>query len=596
MRTNTVLSFLFLILVSRKSVRCHLSSLFSVNSADYQLFVQQHNHFYKLISENAKLHDKSMNGDAGDTIGDVSSDSDNRDEVIDDSLKVQNENIADGIADLDVLENDESEGSDDSNDDNPDDEENIRQCLVEDSIHVDNPVSVLRINEETQKENISILLGHVWSEYIQKRPSFDAIQNKLILSDIPRAAALRANGTDHRSFQRQLLAQFTSPLTRSAQRALWLDPEFVLTLRGQLVLATPDANNGNHDNSPEHYNRGLKLSCPSGTSTIVKAIVTALVQSVNADFVIINRRTIDSVRHKAIERYEIRSESISTASIIESLLNFLHGSKIRSVVCLQDEMKWFAHQYGVSQVFIKELQRDYSNIFFLHVDPEPPLVFGYSPAEARAKQQGPSVASLSQDPSTGGNPQFSFPFSPQSFPIADGNRQQPSGKLQSNMKSAHSTGPSPSVFQNANPLNNQIPMTVGQSFQILIKNGSASISPIPSIVPPGAMPPAGLPPGMMSGMMPFTGIVPPGMTPFGMMPPPPPGMMMPPGAMGGNPHAMPNPPDSLMRKIIEHRQKKQREGVSDDELGLTEEDMRVFMSDPSNRAAMQVITGKMLTK
>ena len=52
---------------------------------------------------------------------------------------------------------------------------------------------------------------------------------------------------------------------------------------------------------------------------------------------------------------------------------------------------------------------------------------------------------------------------------------------------------------------------------------------------------------------------------------------------------MPNPPEALMRKIVEHRQKKQQDGASEDDLGLTEEDMRMFMSDPSNRAAMQVL-------
>ena len=93
--------------------------------------------------------------------------------------------------------------------------------------------------------------------------------------------------------------------------------------------------------------------------------------------------------------------------------------------------------------------------------------------------------------------------------------------------------------------------------------------------------PPGMPPGMMPGMMPFPGMVPPGMTPFGMMPP---GMMPPGGAIGGG---MPNPPDALMRKIVEHRQKKQREGVNEEDLGLTEEDMRMFMSDPSNRAAIR---------
>ena len=372
-----------------------------------------------------------------------------------------------------------------------------------------------------------------------------------------------------------------SPLSRSPQQALWLDPEFVLTLRGQLILATPDANPNNSDSpSPEHYNRGLKLICPSGTSTIVKAIVTALVQSVNADFVIINRRTIDSVRYKVSQQHDIPSESLSTAAIVQSLFKFLHKSNVRSVVCLQDEMKWFVRQSGVSQLFTSELQQSRSNVFLLHVDPEPPLAFGYSPSEARAKQQGPSVASLSQDQSGGGNPQFSFPFSPQSFPNTEGNKQQSSNKMNTNLKPSSST--SSSGGPHPNQLSNQMPVTIGQSFQITIKNGSASISPIPSIVPPGSMPP-GMPPGMMPGMMPFPGMVPPGMTPFGMMPP---GMMPPGGAIGGG---MPNPPDALMRTIVEHRQKKQREGVNEEDLGLTEEDMRMFMSDPSNRAAMQVI-------
>ena len=527
-------------------------------------------------------------------------------EIIQSDTKSESYNNAD-------IRNDETEDNneddDDDDDENDDDNDSPSPSDDNDGSTVDitstKLTSFIEKNDDEikyqhnlkEQEHLNDVIMSIWNEYIENSTSSDihntsTLSAANVVSEHSHAFLLRANGTDISSFRRQLLAQFISPLMRGEQRALWLDPEFVLNIRGQFILATTPPSHSHeklasHIIAAEQYNRGLKLVCPTGTSSIVKSIITALTQSVNGDLVIVNRRIIDSVRLKVHQQYNIDLKLLSAEKLMEVLFTQLHSlSPRRCVVCLQDEMSWFVHQYGIAKVLKTELQRTQSNVFLLSVDPEPPLTSGYSPSEARAKLQGPSVSSLTQDVNSGsGSPQFSFPFpSPGQFmpppPMSssssnNANKQNPSSFSGRSQSSGQSPGQGLGKFSNTN--NNNLlppgsPVTMGQSFQITIKNGSASIAPIPSIVPQGALPP-GYP--FPPGMMPF----PPGMMPF------------PPAGAGGSPEGrnmMPNPPEALMRKIVEHRQKKQREGVSEEELGLTEEDMRLFMSDPANRAAMQV--------
>jgi hypothetical protein len=75
---------------------------------------------------------------------------------------------------------------------------------------------------------------------------------------------LRANGTDHESLYRQVLSQFLSPLSSDGRRALWLDQEFALNLKGSVVLAhQPELWQGIGEGLKPKLTRGVRLVTPA---------------------------------------------------------------------------------------------------------------------------------------------------------------------------------------------------------------------------------------------------------------------------------------------------------------------------------------------
>ena len=181
----------------------------------------------------------------------------------------------------------------------------------------------------------------LWKEQLEISPNLEDIQNMIRVDQNQTTAItnpLRINGTDKVSFQRQLLAQFCSPLSRSDQRALWLDPEFALYLRGQAVIAQHSIS----DLKKMDLARGLRLISSTSSSLIIKSLVRALSQSLQSRLVFLNRRTVDNVRRAANQRYALPSSTLTAESLIKELFQLLHSSPEEPcVVCLHDEMDWY---------------------------------------------------------------------------------------------------------------------------------------------------------------------------------------------------------------------------------------------------------------
>ena len=294
----------------------------------------------------------------------------------------------------------------------------------------------------------------LWKEQLETSPNMEDIQS-LIRVDQNQTTAitnpLRINGTDKSSFQRQLLAQFCSPLSRSDQRALWLDPEFALYLRGQAVIAQHSTS----DLKKMDLARGLRLISSTSSSLIIKSLVRALSQSLQSRLVFLNRRTVDNVRRAANQRYALPSTTLTAESIIKELFQLLHSSPEEPcVVCLHDEMEWYLRVPGVSAVLHRELALPKSRLFFIQAEPEPPLPVGYSPETGSTRRPGPGSSFSVSSPS-----EPSSVSQPVDTAMSPPHPQFPPGF------------PPMSPAQLAN-----MPPPVGQSFQITIKNGTASVS------------------------------------------------------------------------------------------------------------------------
>lgn len=102
-----------------------------------------------------------------------------------------------------------------------------------------NAITASRI--EQQKQNNEEILKAVKQQISENKSTLvtdiDAYQQmplSTILSQFP--ALLRANGTDSASFHRQLESQFLDPVAVGNNRAVWMDQEFALVLKGMCCI------------------------------------------------------------------------------------------------------------------------------------------------------------------------------------------------------------------------------------------------------------------------------------------------------------------------------------------------------------------------
>ena len=155
------------------------------------------------------------------------SDDDNGDNTND------NDNVDDD-SDEDVQESspDKEERSENSNSNSISELKKLWRNLIvtaKSDQYAENSKEILAAVQQQINENSSIALNSINIENYRNLPL------STVLSQFP--LLLRANGTDSGSFHRQLESQLQDPLA-VGQRALWLDQEFALVLKGDLFHST----------------------------------------------------------------------------------------------------------------------------------------------------------------------------------------------------------------------------------------------------------------------------------------------------------------------------------------------------------------------
>jgi len=150
--------------------------------------------------------------------------------------------------------------------------------------HCPTPPPPPRLKAFDSDEGAIAVIKQVWAGLVAA-PPVDAVLQEHV-TDVAR---LHANGTDKASFYRQLLAQFENPLLTGQRRALWLDRETALSLKGTASLALyPEnaattiagAGAGEAQLSPSstststsqvlEMSRGVRLSAPLATASMLQ--------------------------------------------------------------------------------------------------------------------------------------------------------------------------------------------------------------------------------------------------------------------------------------------------------------------------------------
>lgn len=144
--------------------------------------------------------------------------------------------------------------------------------------------------------------------------------------------ALRANGTYFPSFKRQILAQFCQPLATGGGRALWLDPQLVLTLKGTTSLALRQQNSlhyvgtdstsagggmriGAIHSQQDLAPRGIRLVAAPGSHSVQQAIASALAKSLGASLIALGPTTMDDVRRKVTVSLELAGTRVGAPDV-----------------------------------------------------------------------------------------------------------------------------------------------------------------------------------------------------------------------------------------------------------------------------------------
>lgn len=456
---------------------------------------------------------------------------------------------------------------------------------------------------------LSALKG-IWSEFSLVPPSSASVRQMIYghtttvnsegnIVVKPDPTLLRPNGTDKESFFRQILAQFVNPLSRSNQRALWVDQEMVMTIKGKAVLAHhPTASHANNNDkivAPVPVGRGLKLTCPSGTSSILKTVSKGLAHSLASDLVLLNRKVLQGVQNRVMatavaQRLALPKVLCTPAGLLAVLLDQIEARRRPCTVVLHDDIHWFAEGdgSGCGPLLMDELYNPTSRTLFILAEPDEPISLGTASPSAKSKAQqqaklaeAAAEAAAANEGGPRGNPfNFNFPgFSSPSTPPRGGPkppRGRPSHSTAKGRKAPPPTSPGESPNFSFPP----IPLPpVARSFSISVKNGSASVSPIPN---PDPHTPGSYPPSFVPGMHPH-------------MPPP-----------GAIPLPEFNAKQSMevMKRLLEHQVRKANrrvdeafmQGVAPEEVvasgiffgEMTQEDMDDFMQNAENQVVMKV--------
>ena len=184
----------------------------------------------------------------------------------------------------------------------------------------------------------------------------------------------------------------TSSSSSSVRRALWLDRDLVLSLKGSAVLAqhphlliTPPATAGSSAGTTSSSrsrsgitpsavlryspSRGVRLESPSSSYSMQQAVVQALTRALGCSAVSLNRRNIDLVRAKA-RALSVPRHLLSTANLLSSLLDEIEEQDRPALLALDDDLSWLLGSQATSEVLLEELKNTASRAFFVMLSPE----------------------------------------------------------------------------------------------------------------------------------------------------------------------------------------------------------------------------------
>lgn len=320
---------------------------------------------------------------------------------------------------------------------------------------------------------------------------------------------LRANGTHFPSLKRQILAQFCQPLTSGNGRAIWLEPQVVLSLKGVASLAIlPEQLRS--ESSPMRTNtRAVKLTASPGTYIIQQAIAHSLSQSLGSAYLTLGAATKDDIFRMAASR-RIPSHMLTSSSLLSALFELANELQYPLIINLVGKPKWIFDDDETGdeeaddalQVLQDELSSSSSKVFFIMTMPHEVITVGTSVSAARdarkaVAEKGSTVSSVSSPPPSTPNPFFGF----QQFLPPSLNTNRPESKQEH-----RPDGQRPA---STNSMGDGLPLPPsGRSFQVVVNNGTITMIPMPGDGPMGGMGPAGMgfpgrmpPPEVMARIM-----------------------------------------------------------------------------------------------
>lgn len=412
------------------------------------------------------------------------------------------------------------------------------------------------VNDLSPRDRSIHELKLLWRGFVQPSPSEESVQQLMAVGvdGARKDIFLPAMGNTNRTaLYQQLLHQFLQPVSMTGRKTQWLDQEFSLMIKGIAAIAQYPELTEKIAGVPK-VTRGIHVGGPAkstGLQAFMHTMITALAHSLQTNIVYLNARTMESVRQQA-QDLGISAKLLTKHGLLSALFEFIQDDGKPYMVILNDNLSWLLNNHAVSKLFLDELNSAVSRAFFVLTDPDDGLRIGQTLPSLAIKESGStSEADSSQGQSP--NPTFFGGYPP--FNPFNGNSASGSNPQSSNSNNLPKSQGVPQEFPFPPPPNGMHrPMVTGRSFQVVIQNGTATMTPLP----PGTVPP---------------------------------------GFPGSNPEA-------FMKRIMEHQkmmQQRQKDGqMAPGQFGfsfpnsgfpadMTEEDFHEFMQDPENQAKLKVL-------
>lgn len=402
-------------------------------------------------------------------------------EDLEDDLDVE---VEEEDEDVVTVEKDGPGGEDDDGSPEPDSVDDIEEIDLDDTDSTSGDVSegdAVSATSAEEQLNESRGLQALWKDFIHMPSPVDLAD----LTAEQRLAALRANNTDKDALYRQLVSQFDDPLATGGRRALWLDQEFALNLKGLAVLAVhPHLTQSFGESISKKLARGLKLLSssqkaasggPNGLYFLHQLVVKALAASLQAHVIHLNHKVIEKVVDLAEQRH-VSKRPITKGLVLNALFDMLQHDANPSVILLNDNLDWLLNNQAASQAVLAEFRKVESRLLFIAVEPSDDIKAGHTLASIGSSVDANKVETPSEEQQA--MQQNNSPQPPSSMMSSFFGGPPPPGMSMGTGFGLPLPPPPPGFFA---------PMTRG--FQVVIKNGTVNMIPLPpNAMPPGSMP------------------------------------------------------------------------------------------------------------